>query len=179
MNFFFGLQNQLCDFFLPLRSNFYNLIHNKVSITSFKTPHISHKETEKGWVVVDAEALVLGRLASQVAMIIRGKHKPTYSPHVDNGDYVIVINAEKFRLTGKKMTDREYVSHTGYPGGQRFKTPADLMRTNPSRIIEMAVKGMLPKNRIGRRLFTHLFVYTGSEHPHGAQSPKSIEIKTK
>jgi large subunit ribosomal protein L13 len=150
-----------------------------VSITSFKTPHVSHKETAKEWVVVDAEALVLGRLASEVAKIIRGKNKPTYSPHVDNGDYVIVINAEKIRLTGKKMTDREYVSHTGYPGGQRFKTPADLMRTNPARIIEMAVKGMLPKNRIGRRLFTHLFVYTGSEHPHAAQAPKTIEIKTK
>jgi long-chain acyl-CoA synthetase len=111
-----------------------------VSITSFKTPHVSHKQTAKEWVVVDAEALVLGRLASEVAKIIRGKNKPTYSPHVDNGDYVIVINAEKVRLTGKKMTDREYVSHTGYPGGQRFKTPADLMRSNPARIIEVIAK---------------------------------------
>jgi large subunit ribosomal protein L13 len=149
-----------------------------VSITSFKTPHVSHKETEKGWVVVDAEALVLGRLASQVAMIIRGKHKPTYSPHVDGGDNVIIINAEKVRLTGKKMTDRVYISHTGYPGGQRFKTPAELMLKNPAKILEMAVKGMLPKNRLGRRLFTHLYVYSGSEHPHAAQSPKTIEIKT-
>jgi len=150
-----------------------------VSITSFKTPHLSHKETEKEWVIVDAEALVLGRLASQVAMIIRGKHKPTYSPHVDGGDNVIIINAEKIRLTGKKMTDRVYVSHTGYPGGQRFKTPSELMAKNPAKILEMAVKGMLPKNRLGRRLFTHLFVYAGSEHPHAAQSPKLIEIKTK
>ena len=150
-----------------------------MSITSFKTPHLSHKETEKEWVIVDAEALVLGRLASQVAMIIRGKHKPTYSPHVDGGDNVIIINAEKIRLTGKKMTDRVYVSHTGYPGGQRFKTPSELMAKNPAKILEMAVKGMLPKNRLGRRLFTHLFVYAGSEHPHAAQSPKLIEIKTK
>jgi len=150
-----------------------------VSITSFKTPHVSHKETEKEWVIVDAESLVLGRLASQVAMIIRGKHKPTYSPHVDGGDNVIIINAEKVRLTGKKMTDRVYISHTGYPGGQRFKTPAELMLKNPAKILEMAVKGMLPKNRLGRRLFTHLYVYAGSEHPHAAQSPKTIEIKTK
>ena len=149
-----------------------------MSITSFKTPHVSHKETEKEWVIVDAESLVLGRLASQVAMIIRGKHKPTYSPHVDGGDNVIIINAEKVRLTGKKMTDRVYISHTGYPGGQRFKTPAELMRKNPAKILEMAVKGMLPKNRLGRRLFTHLYVYAGSEHPHAAQSPKTIEIKT-
>lgn len=131
---------------------------------------------EKEWVIVDAEALVLGRLASEVAKIIRGKHKPTYSPHVDGGDNVIIINAEKVRLTGKKMTDREYISHTGYPGGQRFKTPKMLMATNPAKIVEMAVKGMLPKNRLGRRLFTHLFVYAGSEHPHAAQTPKAIQI---
>lgn len=131
---------------------------------------------EKEWVIVDAEALVLGRLASEVAKIIRGKHKPTYSPHVDGGDNVIIINAEKVRLTGKKMTDREYISHTGYPGGQRFKTPKMLMATNPAKIVEMAVKGMLPKNRLGRRLFTHLYVYAGSEHPHTAQTPKAIQI---
>lgn len=148
-----------------------------MSTTSFKTPHLSHKAVEKEWVVVDAEALVLGRLASEVAKIIRGKHKPTYSPHVDGGDNVIVINAEKVRLTGKKMTDRIYISYTGYPGGQRFKTPANLMAKNPAKIIEMAVKGMLPKNRLGRRLFTHLYVYAGSEHPHSAQSPKVVAIK--
>jgi large subunit ribosomal protein L13 len=150
-----------------------------VSITSFKTPHLSHQKTEKEWVVVDAEALVLGRLASEVAKIIRGKHKPTYSPHVDGGDNVIIINADKVRLTGKKMTDRIYVSHTGYPGGQRFTTPAKVMAKNPAKVLEMAVRGMLPKNRLGRRLFTHLHVYAGTEHPHSAQSPKMIEIKTK
>ena len=149
-----------------------------MSITSFVTPHIGHQKVEKEWVIVDAEALVLGRLASEVAKIIRGKHKPTYSPHVDGGDHVIIINAEKVRLTGKKMTDREYVSHTGYPGGQRFKTPKMLMATNPAKILEMAVRGMLPKNRLGRRLFTHLYVYAGAAHPHAAQSPKSIEITT-
>ncbi len=150
-----------------------------MSITSFKTPHLSHQKTEKEWVVVDAEALVLGRLASEVAKIIRGKHKPTYSPHVDGGDNVIIINADKVRLTGKKMTDRIYVSHTGYPGGQRFTTPAKVMAKNPAKVLEMAVRGMLPKNRLGRRLFTHLHVYAGTEHPHSAQSPKMIEIKTK
>lgn len=147
-----------------------------MSITSFKTPHLSHLKTEKEWVIVDAEALVLGRLASEVAKIIRGKHKPTYSPHLDGGDNVIVINAEKVRLTGKKMTDREYVSHTGYPGGQRFQTPREVMSKNPAKVIEMAVKGMLPKNRLGRRLFTHLYVYAGSEHPHSAQNPQPLTL---
>lgn len=147
-----------------------------MSTTSFKTPHLSHLKAEKEWVIVDAEALVLGRLATEVANIIRGKHKPTYSPHVDGGDNVIVINAEKIRLTGKKMTDRVHISHTGYPGGQRFKSPANIMAKNPAKLIEMAVKGMLPKNRLGRRLFTHLYVYAGAEHPHSAQSPKTIEI---
>jgi len=149
-----------------------------VSITSFKTPHLSHKETEKEWVIVDAEALVLGRLASEIAKIIRGKNKPTYSPHVDGGDNVIVINAEKVRLTGKKLNDRIYISYTGYPGGQRFKTPSQVLAKNPAKLIEMAVKGMLPKNRLGRRLFTNLYVYAGAEHPHSAQTPKTVEILT-
>lgn len=160
-------------------SPFLNFNKIIVSNSSFKTPHLSHQKVEKEWVIVDAEALVLGRLASEVAKIIRGKHKPTYSPHVDGGDNVIIINAEKVRLTGKKFTDREYISYTGYPGGQRFQTPATLSRKNPAKVIEMAVRGMLPKNRLGRRLFTHLYVYAGSEHPHAAQTPKSIEIKTK
>jgi len=149
-----------------------------VSITSFKTPHLGHKETVKEWVIVDAEALVLGRLASEIAKIIRGKNKPTYSPHVDGGDNVIVINAEKVRLTGKKMNDRIYISYTGYPGGQRFKTPSQVLAKNPAKLIEMAVKGMLPKNRLGRRLFTHLHVYAGIDHPHTAQTPKTVEILT-
>ena len=149
-----------------------------MSITSFKTPHLSHKETEKEWVIVDAEALVLGRLASEIAKIIRGKNKPTYSPHVDGGDNVIVINAEKVRLTGKKLNDRIYISYTGYPGGQRFKTPSQVLAKNPAKLIEMAVKGMLPKNRLGRRLFTNLYVYAGAEHPHSAQTPKTVEILT-
>lgn len=149
-----------------------------MSITSFKTPHLGHKETVKEWVIVDAEALVLGRLASEIAKIIRGKNKPTYSPHVDGGDNVIVINAEKVRLTGKKLNDRIYISYTGYPGGQRFKTPSQVLAKNPAKLIEMAVKGMLPKNRLGRRLFTNLYVYAGSEHPHSAQTPKTVEILT-
>lgn len=143
---------------------------------SFKTQHLNKQTAEKNWYVVDASTLVLGRLASEVAKIIRGKHKPTYSPHVDGGDYVVVINAEKVRLTGRKMTDKVYISHTGYPGGQRFATPREYMQKNPARVIESAVRGMLPKNRLGRRLFTHLYVYAGSVHPHEAQNPKKLEL---
>lgn len=163
-------------FFPTFAVLFKNQNKKVVSITSFKTPHLSTQAVEKGWVIVDAEALVLGRLASEVAKIIRGKHKATYSPHVDGGDNVIVINAEKIRMTGKKFTDHIYISHTGYPGGQRFKTPAEVMAKNPAKVVEMAVKGMLPKNRLGRRLYTHLYVYAGSEHPHSAQEPKKIEF---
>ena len=131
---------------------------------------------ERKWYVVDAEGMVLGRLASQVAAILRGKHKPIFTPHVDCGDYVIVINAEKVKLTGNKMTDKVYTRHTGYPGGQRFATPADYLAKKPTFLIEKAVKGMLPKTRLGDKLLSNLKVYAGAEHPHAAQNPKTIKL---
>ena len=143
---------------------------------SYKTVYQNNATAEKEWLVVDATNLVLGRLASQIAMRIRGKHKPGYTPNVDCGDNVIVINAEKIRLTGKKLTDKVYVRHTGYPGGQRFRTPRQLLDKNPGGIIESAVRGMLPKNRLGRALFNNLHVYAGAEHPHAAQQPKEVTL---
>jgi len=143
---------------------------------SYKTAFVNKETAQKEWIVVDAESAVLGRLASQVAKIIRGKHKASYTPHVDCGDNVIIINAEKVRLTGKKMDDKVYIRHTGYPGGQRFATPREVMAKNPRGVIESAVKGMLPKNRIGRALFKNLYVYAGTEHPHAAQNPKTIKL---
>lgn len=145
-------------------------------MTSYKTVFANKQTVNKEWVVIDAESQVLGRLSSEVAMIIRGKRKPDYSPHVDCGDNVIVINADKVKLTGKKWTDKKYVRYTGYPGGQRFASPAQVMEKNPIRLVEMAVKGMLPKNRLGRSLFRNLYVYAGSEHPHVAQQPKEVKL---
>ena len=125
---------------------------------------------------IDATDEVLGRLASQVAKILRGKNKPSYTPHADCGDYVIVINADKVKLTGKKMDEKEYVRYTGYPGGQRFATPADFLKRKPAFVIEHAVKGMLPKTRLGEAIIKNLKVYAGAEHPHAAQSPKAIKL---
>ena len=130
---------------------------------SYKTISANKATVQKDWVVVDAENQILGRLCSEIAKIIRGKHKASYTPHVDCGDQVIVINADKVRLTGKKMTDKVYIRHTGYPGGQRFATPREVLAKNPRGVVEAAVKGMLPKNRLGRALFNNLFVYAGSE----------------
>lgn len=133
-------------------------------------------EVERKWYVVDAEGKTLGRLASEVASVLRGKNKPTYTPHVDCGDYVIVINAEKVKLTGNKMTEKVYTRHTGYPGGQRFATPADYLAKKPTFIVEKAVKGMLPRTRLGAALLRNLKVYAGTEHPHAAQNPKTIKL---
>lgn len=143
---------------------------------SYKTVSANKGTVDKQWVVVDAEGEILGRLSSEVAKIIRGKHKPSYTPHVDCGDNVIVINADKVRLTGKKLGDKVYVRYTGYPGGQRFVSPKELLAKHPERIVEKAVRGMLPKNRLGRALFGNLYVYSGSEHPHAAQNPKTIKF---
>ena len=143
---------------------------------SYKTISVNAEAAQKEWFVIDATNEVLGRLASQVAKILRGKNKPSYTPHVDCGDYVIVINADKVKLTGKKMTDKVYTRHTGYPGGQRFATPADYLAKKPTFIIEKAVKGMLPRTRLGAALLKNLKVYAGAEHPHAAQSPKSIKL---
>jgi large subunit ribosomal protein L13 len=131
---------------------------------------------QRNWYLVDAENKVLGRLASELAKIIRGKNKPTFTPHVDTGDYVIVINADKVTLTGNKWKDKLYYSHSGYPGGIKSITADDLKAKRPQDLIRFAVKGMLPKNRLGRKLFKKLKVYAGSEHPHEAQQPKPIEI---
>lgn len=143
---------------------------------SYKTISANKATIQKEWVLVDAENQVLGRLCSEIAKIIRGKHKPSFTPHTDCGDQVIVINADKVRLTGKKMTDKVYTRHTGYPGGQRFATPREVLAKNPRGVVEAAVKGMLPKNRLGRALFNNLFVYAGAEHPHAAQQPKEIKF---
>ena len=139
----------------------------------------ANKETvKKQWYVVDAEGEILGRLASKVAYVLRGKHKPEYTPHVDCGDNVIIINAEKVVLTGNKLTDKEYIRHSGYPGGQKVETPAEMLEKHPERIIEHAVKGMLPKNRLGSELFRNLKVYVGSEHKHEAQNPTKLDLNT-
>lgn len=131
---------------------------------------------EKNWVVVDAEGQTLGRLASKVALLLRGKRKPNYTPHVDCGDNVIIVNAEKVVLSGNKMTEKTYVWHTGYPGGQRTTNPEQIMAKFPERIVEKAVKGMLPKNRLGAELFRNLHVYAGPEHKNEAQKPTVINI---
>ncbi|HNV68011.1 MAG TPA: 50S ribosomal protein L13 [Bacteroidales bacterium] len=145
---------------------------------SYKTVSANKATVEKEWVLVDAEGQALGRLASVVALMLRGKHKTSFTPHVDCGDNVIVINAEKIALTGAKMTDKEYIRHTGYPGGQRIVRADALMKKNPARLIEYAVKGMLPKNRLGAAIFKNLYVYEGPEHKHEAQKPKPIDLKT-
>lgn len=145
---------------------------------SYKTISANKATVNKEWVVVDATDQHLGRLASKVAKLLRGKYKPNFTPHVDCGDNVIIINAEKVVLTGNKWTDRVYLSHTGYPGGQRANTPTTLMAKGSDRLLNKVVKGMLPKNRLGAKLLGNLFVYGGSEHKHEAQQPKSIDINT-
>jgi large subunit ribosomal protein L13 len=147
-----------------------------VDHNSYKTAQLSKAQIEKGWVIVDANQQVLGRLASRVASIIRGKHKPGYTPNQDCGDHVIVINAAKVRMTGKKWTDRVIFTHSGYPGGQREHTPAMIRSKHPERLVEHAVRGMLPKNRLGNQLYRSLHVYAGAEHPHAAQQPKEIKL---
>ncbi len=133
-------------------------------------------EVERKWYIIDAEDKVLGRLATEIATILRGKNKPIYTPHVDTGDFVIVINAGKVRLTGKKLQQKNYTYHTGYPGGLRQVSYSELMEKNPEKIIELAVKGMLPKNSLGRKMYTKLKVYRGTEHGHEAQKPEFYEV---
>lgn len=145
---------------------------------SYKTVSANKETVNKGWVIVDAENEVLGRLAANVAYILRGKDKTNFTPHVDTGDNVVIINAEKIKLTGNKMSEKEYVRHTGHPGGQRFATPKELLAKKPTEIIRMAVSGMLPKNRLGDALRRNVYIYAGAEHPHAAQQPKEIKINT-
>ncbi len=134
------------------------------------------QEIERKWYVIDAEDKVLGRLATEVATILRGKHKPIYTPHVDTGDFVIIINADKIKLTGKKLEQKQYRYHTGYPGGLKAVPYERLMDKNPEKIIQLAVKGMLPKNSLGRQMFKKLKVYSGPEHKHEAQQPEIYEF---
>ena len=143
---------------------------------SYKSVYLNKETVKKEWVVIDATDLALGRLASRVALVLRGKNKPGFTPNVDCGDNVIVVNAEKVALSGKKMTDRVYTRYTGYPGGQRFTTPKEILQTRPAELIRRAVKGMLPKTRLGDKILGNLFVYAGPEHPHQAQQPREIKV---
>ncbi|MFT5761117.1 MAG: large subunit ribosomal protein L13 [Polaribacter sp.] len=143
---------------------------------SYKTVSANKETTNKEWLVVDADGQTLGRLASKIAMLVRGKYKTNFTPHVDCGDNVVVINAEKINLTGKKWTDKTYIRHTGYPGGQRSLTATEMFEKDPTRLIEKAVKGMLPKNKLGAAIYKNLYVYAGTEHLHTAQDPKAINL---
>lgn len=143
---------------------------------SYKTISANAQTVQKNWYVVDAEDKTLGRLSSELAKIIRGKNKPDFTPHVDCGDYIIVINAEKVKLTGDKMNSKEYQTYSGHPGGRKVTLAKDQLKRKPISLVEMAVRGMLPKNRLGRQIFGNLFVYEGSEHPHAAQQPKEIKL---
>jgi len=148
-----------------------------VDTLSYKTVSANKATVQKQWLLVDAEGQTLGRLASKVAILLRGKNKPNFTPHVDCGDNVIVINAEKVNLSGNKWEDKTYIRHTGYPGGQRSVTAAELMAKNPATVVEKAVKGMLPKNKLGAELFRNLKVYAGATHNQEAQKPTSINLK--
>lgn len=143
---------------------------------SYKTVSANKTTVTKDWVVIDATDQVLGRLAVKAAFLLRGKHKPNFTPHVDCGDNVIIINAEKVRLTGNKLDEKMYVRHSGYPGGQRSESAKELLRRKPLALVEHAIKGMLPKTRLGSELFRNLYVYQGPEHPHQAQQPKQINL---
>lgn len=142
-----------------------------------KTYQATNTDRDRTWVVVDAEGKTLGRLATQIADLLRGKRKPTYTPHVDVGDFVVVVNAEKIRVTGKKLSDKRYWRHSGYPGGIRSRTLSEMLDRQPEEVIRKAVKGMMPRNRLSRQQLTKLKVYAGSEHPHQAQSPTEMEIE--
>ena len=143
---------------------------------SFSTYTAKPGAVESAWYVVDAENLVVGRLAARIATVLRGKHKPEYTPHVDVGDHVVVINADKVRFTGSKETEKHYFRHSGYPGGIRSRTPKEVRELKPEFIIENAVKGMLPRTKLGRQMIKKLNVYAGAEHPHAAQQPETLDI---
>ena len=145
---------------------------------SYKTVSANKSTVNKEWLLVDADGQTLGRLASEVAKLLRGKHKPSFTPHVDCGDNVIITNADKIVLTGNKWDEKTYIRHTGYPGGQRSLTAKELYGKDPARVVEKSVKGMLPKNRLGSELFRNLHVYAGPDHPHEAQKPKDINLNS-
>jgi len=145
-----------------------------VNTLSYKTQSANKDTVDRKWFVVDAEGQTLGRMCTKIATVLKGKHKPSYTPHVDTGDNVIVINADKIRLTGSKMEQKVYLSYSLYPGGQKSVTAKELMVKKPYSVVERAVKGMLPKNKLGRAMFKKLFVYAGAEHPHAAQKPENL-----
>jgi large subunit ribosomal protein L13 len=147
-----------------------------VDALSYKTKFANKATANKEWLLVDAENEVVGRLASKVAILLRGKHKASYTPHADSGSNVIIINADKVRFTGKKLTDKEYIRYTGYQGGQRFSTPKELLEKNPTEILTHAIHGMLPKTRLGKVLNTNVRIFVGTEHGHEAQQPKKIDL---
>jgi large subunit ribosomal protein L13 len=147
-----------------------------VDTRSYKTISAKKETVERKWYVIDAEGEVVGRLCSRIAHVLRGKHKTSFTPHVDTGDYIIVVNAEKVRFTGQKFFQKEYQTYSGYQGGQKISTARELMAKKPFAIIERGVKGMLPKNRLGRAMFKKLFVYAGAEHPHAAQQPEKFNF---
>jgi len=149
-----------------------------VDALSYKTKFVNKATSEKEWLLVDAENEVVGRLASKLAYLIRGKHKPGFTPHTDCGANIVVINAAKVRFTGAKLTDKEYVRHTGHPGGQRFATPKELLAKKPEEVIKHAVHGMLPKGRLGRAINSNLFVFGGAEHDNAEQQKKKVDLTT-
>ena len=158
--------------------NWINTTNKKMDYLSYKTVSVNKENANKKWYVVDAEGQILGRLASQVAMILRGKRKACFTPHSDCGDNVIIINAEKVVLTGNKMTQKYYMRYTGYPGGQRTRTVAEYLKRKPTFVLEHAIKGMLPKNKLGNALYRNLYVYEGPNHKHEAQQPIELKINT-
>lgn len=143
---------------------------------SYSTKSLRKEDVNRQWFIIDAEGEVVGRMCTQIAHVLRGKHKPDYTPHVDNGDYIIVVNAEKARFTGDKLNQKEYITYSGYPGGQKRRTAKEMFDRKPIAVIEKAVKGMLPKTKLGDKMFGKLFVYEGSEHPHKAQKPQEFKF---
>jgi len=150
---------------------------NKVNTLSYKTKSASKHSVTRSWYIVDATDMIVGRMCTRIATVLRGKHRADFTPHVDCGDYIIVINAEKIKFTGNKLEDKKYITFSGYPGGQKSKTAKQLLNSRPIRVVENAVRGMLPKNKLGRAMFKKMFVYEGAEHPHLAQKPQTLEIK--
>jgi len=159
---------------IPLRSR--KSVKNKeMKHLSYKTKFATKETHQAEWFVIDASGQKVGRLASKVASVLRGKHKPTYTPHTDAGDYVIILNAQGVEFSGNKLVQKQYQTYSGYPGGQKSESAKSLMNRAPIKVVEHAVKGMLPKNRLGRKMYKKLFVYEGAEHPHGAQKPAELK----
>ncbi len=161
----------------PLLRKVFSTNKNKaVDTLSYKTDSTRKEDVQRSWYVVDVEGETVGRIASRIAHVLKGKHKASYTPHIDTGDYVIVVNADKIRFTGNKWAQKNYLTYSGYPGGQKSKTAGEVLNSRPTQIIEKAVRGMLPKNRLGRQMFKKLFVYTGANHPHEAQKPETFKF---